>query len=561
MANGYAPTAMEALRKSVDGRLAGLRTDRYSFWLHWRELAEVILPRRYQWLVTPNKANRGSPINGQILDSTGTLAARNLAAGMMSGLTSPTRPWFKLNIPGVSSNETSSPVSLWLAEVESRMYRVMQESNFYNALAVMYFDLVVFGSAVVLIYEDFEDVIRCYNPSAGEYYLANSSRMNVDTIYREFVLTIAQVVQQFGLDHVSPSTKMAFEDKSGAGRTREILIGHAIEPNFPFLGGIPRSARFREVYWEVGSTYSDCLLVKPYDELPGFAVRWDLSSNDAYGRAPAMDALPDIKQLQQETKRKAQAIDKMVNPPLLGDIELKNQPATVLPGGITYITKPAGIGLKPIYTVMPPVQELREDIAQIQERIKDTFFNKLFLMISQLTTVRSATEIDARRQEQLVMLGPVLERAENEALDSAVNRVFSVMSRLRLFPPAPPEIAGQYVQIQYSSMLAEAQRAAGTGSIERVLGLAGNLAGIIPDIMDNIDSDEAIGEYADLLAVSPKIIRDPKIVAQIRQNKAKQAADANAVQTSLAGVKAAQLLSKTDTGGGQNALQVLTGGQ
>src|SRR5712671_2211089 len=170
----------QRLRSFQQGRLLGLRNNRYSWWTHGRELADFILPRRYKWLITPNQMNRGSPINQHILDSTGTLAARNLAAGMMSGITSPTRPWFKLKIGRIDSTQTS-PVSLWLAECERLLYLILKESNFYNALGVAYFDLVVFGTAVILIYEDFDDVIRCYNPCAGEYFIENSPKMNVNT--------------------------------------------------------------------------------------------------------------------------------------------------------------------------------------------------------------------------------------------------------------------------------------------------------------------------------------------------------------------------------------------
>src|SRR5689334_10987765 len=91
------------LRRHCEGRLIGLRVNRYSWWVHARELADYILPRRYKWLITPNQMNRGSPINQHILDSTGTLAARNLASGMMSGITSPTHPWFRFKIGHIDS--------------------------------------------------------------------------------------------------------------------------------------------------------------------------------------------------------------------------------------------------------------------------------------------------------------------------------------------------------------------------------------------------------------------------------------------------------------------------
>ena len=93
--------------KHVNGRLLGLRANRYSWWAHARELADYLLPRRYKWLVTPNQMSRGSPVNQHILDSTGTLAARNLASGMMSGISSPTRPWFKLKIGYTDSTKFS----------------------------------------------------------------------------------------------------------------------------------------------------------------------------------------------------------------------------------------------------------------------------------------------------------------------------------------------------------------------------------------------------------------------------------------------------------------------
>src|SRR5260370_25778102 len=83
----------ERLRAFQQGRLLAMRTNRYSWWTHARELADFILPRRYKWLITQNQQNRCSPINQHILDSTGTLAARNLSAGIFSGVCPPTRPW------------------------------------------------------------------------------------------------------------------------------------------------------------------------------------------------------------------------------------------------------------------------------------------------------------------------------------------------------------------------------------------------------------------------------------------------------------------------------------
>jgi hypothetical protein len=546
-----------------------MKTYRYSWWTHWRELADYILPRRYKWLITPNQWSRGSPINQHIIDSTGTIAARTLASGIMSGVSSPTRPWFKLKIGRIDSTQTS-PVSLWLAECERLIYLILKESNFYNALGVAYFDLVVFGTAVIIIYEDFDDVIRCYNPCAGEYFLENSSKMKIEggALYREFVLTVGQIVEEFGREACSEAIQKLY-DLGGASLSREAIIAHGIEPNNPFGDAgrlVPRHFPFREVYWEWGSTGSSILRKSGFYEWPAPCPRWDLVSNDPYGRAPGMDALPDIKQLQQETRRKAQAIDKMVNPPMIADIQLKNQPASLLPGGITYVagmaqgTKPA---FAPVYQVIPPVAEISADIKEVQERIRLIFFNNLFQMISQFEPKSniSATEIDARRSEQMVLIGPVLDRIDNELLKSSLTRVFGIATRAGILPPAPPEIHGMPMEIEYVSMLSEALASNRGGSIERLFSVVGNIAAIDPAAVDNVDFDFGLDKLADSWGIDPRVIRSPEALAAIRQKRAEQQQAQQQQADLMAGTAAAKNLATSPMGGGRNALQTLAGGQ
>jgi hypothetical protein len=216
--------------------------------------------------------------------------------------------------------------------------------------------------------------------------------------------------------------------------------------------------------------------------------------------------------------------------------------------------------MRPIYTVNPQVGEIMQDIMEVQQRIQRTFFNDLFLMISQLDTVRTATEIDARREEKLIQLGPVLERNENE-LDKAISRIFAIMVRAKLFPPPPPELEGRIVQIEYSSMLAEAQRAVASTSIERILATAGNLVAVQPDIMDNLDTDECIDEMALLLNVPPRLVRSRDDLNQIRMDRAKEQAAANALTATTELAAAGKTLSETQVGGGQNALEAAISGQ
>jgi len=382
-------------------------------------------------------------------------------------------------------------------------------------------------------------------------------------------------VDEFGIENVSPSVRQLWEQPGGANLTREVIVAHAIEPNDDNRDfGIPKSFAFRECYWEWGGSASPqgggpldsrgFLRKRGYHEQPHIAVRWDLVSNDPYGRSPAMDGLGDQKQLQLESKRKAQAIDKMVNPPLVADIQLKNQPASLLPGGMTYISGMAAsgkAGIASVYDTKFPIAEITEDLNEVRDRLKRVFFNDLFQTASQYETRSNVTtfEWDMRKSESMVMLGPVIERIDNEGLAVVHERAFAIAARAGILPPPPPEIAGQEITIKFVSMLAQAQSAAEAAGIERVFGMAGNIVGVKPDIMDNIDTDYGLEKYSSLLNNDPKLIRSPEALAAIRQQRAQaeqQAAQAEIAQKLAVGAKT---LSETQVGGGMNALQGVLG--
>lgn len=537
---------------------SALQQDRLPFWQLWRELADFLLPKRYVWLQSDKERRVRNAKNPNILDGTGTKCARILAAGMYNGVTSPSRPWFSLRIPGFA-DDPNSEARLWCDEVTRRMMQVMAETNYYNAMAVMYLDLVVFGSAATLIYEDEENVFRCYNSALGEFYFGQDYKLSVNTFGREISLKVGQVVAQFGLENCSQRVKDAFA-RGGASLQEDVEIYHLIEPNNDNKGSVPKLFKFRETYWEKGGPSGEVLRHRGFHELPGIFPRWELTGNDAYGTSPAMDALPDIIQLQHETKRKAQGLDKMLSPPMVADIQLRNTPTALMPNGITYIAGANNVGMKPAYQVQFPLDAVTLDINDVRQRIAETFHNELFNMISTLDSVRSATEIDARREEKLVMLGSVLERFENEALDPSINRIFNIMLRAKLLPEPPESIAGQSLEIQYVSILTTAQRATSAIPTERWLGLIGNLAQVAPQVLNIPNWDELIRNYGEAIGVQARDMNSRETSAALTEQQTGSMKEQEALATGGQLAQGAELLSKTDVGGGANALQMLLGG-
>ena len=531
---------------------------------HYLSLAEYILPRKYTWLsdsAAMGRRDRSEHVSKKIIDSTGTRAARKLAAGMMGGLTSPTRPWFRLNLQGQSA-QTEEPLVIrqYLDEVQKIIQLVMASSNFYLTLASTYLDLGVFGTAAFVIYEDEEHIIRCYPSPMGEFRIAQDSRRMVNTFSRTFRMTVDQIVTRFGIENASQKVQEAYR-KGGERLQEESTICHLIEPNDEREEFMGPDARFREFYWEKKENSGLFLEYAAYPDKPMMVPRWDLTGMDVYGTSPGMDCLPDIKQLQQETIRKAQGIDKMVNPPMQADAAIKNfgTPAPV-PGGITYVPSGTSIGVKPLYEVNLPVGELRNDIMELQVVIKETFYNDLFDMISQLQTVRSATEIDARQEEKLVLLGPVLERFENEVLDPSVMRIYSILEKRQMLPDPPAALGNQGIEIRYTSILAEAQKAIGVGSLERFLQMIGNMAQLFPGVTHLFDENEFAREYADQLNVPAVALRSRDEVAKRIQGEQQQQQQQMALeQGAIAAGAAKDIAQSSPQSSPESVLETLTG--
>lgn len=552
--------------------LAVMKEEREPWLNYWQLIANYILPRRFVGLSIEGRPGQASELrNPFILDGTATIAAHTLAAGMMNGITSPARPWFRLRASDVFEDNDAR---IWLDDATQRMLFIMAETNFYNAMATVYADLVGFGTAAMLIYEDDDSIFRCYNSPLGEFAVLQNNRKLIDRFARTFRWRAEQIVNEFGIENVSERVKASFE--AGGGRMGDKYdIAHLIEPNDDGPLKMPPVFRYREIYWEIGGGTAaasggvqvgghgvlpgDVLRLNGFRDWPAVAPRWDTLGNDSYGSGPAADALGDIMQLQHMTKRKAQALDKMVSPPMVADIQLQHRPTALLPNGVTYVAGAQNAGFKPAYTVQPPIRELAEDILQIQIRIREFFHNDLFRMISELDAVRTATEIDARREEKLVLLGPVLERFENEALDPALRRVFSIMLRRGMFLPLPESLEETDLEIEYVSVLNDAQRAIGAAPIERYVAFLGNIAGVRPEVLEIPNWTELTLDYSERLGVPAKNNKTRDEVAALleQQAEAQQMENAAAIAPPMA--DAAKNLSATDVGGGANALQMLLG--
>lgn len=537
----------ETKRQRLLKRKTALWNERSSWISHYREISDYILPRSGRYFESDR--NRGDKRHNNIYDSTGTRALRVLAAGMMAGMTSPARPWFRLATPDPDLMQYD-PVKLWLNKCAQIMREIYARSNTYRSLHMLYEELGAFGTAVTIIRPDFNDVIRHYPLTCGEYAIASSARGEVNTIYREVPMTIAQVVEQFGLDNVSKNVKNQYDRNN---LDQWITVMHAIEPrkekDREYGKRDAKNMPFKSCYFELAGEGDELLSESGYKEFPALAPRWSVSGGDIYGNGPAMEALGDIRQLQHEQLRKAQGIDYQTKPPLQMPLSMKNSEYDSLPGGVAWIDPSSPNGeIKTQFQVNLNLQHLLMDIQDVRERINGTFYADLFLMMANDTRSGiTATEVAERHEEKLLMLGPVLERLHNEMLSPMIEVTFAQMLEAGIAPPPPKELQGMDLNIEFVSTLAQAQRAIGVGSVDRLLGTVGSVAQMKPEVLDKVNADEIVDMYADMLGVDPRLIVGDEQVAIIRQERAAQQQQAMAAQKMAAMTDAAAKMGGIDT--------------
>lgn len=549
----------ETTKDAARRRVSQLETERQEFLPWWRDLADHTVPQRYRYNITQN--DRGKIGGNKIINNRGTQDLRTLASGMMAGVTSPARPWFKLSTPDPMIND-SHRVRLWLSAVQERMQEAFSKSNLYNVLPSVYMDLAQFGTASMGEVEDPENIFWFTTDPIGSYAVASSRRRMVDTWTNTLPWTVEQVVTEFGLANVCETTRRMWNDGQ---LSKEIQVTHLIMPNEgrDMTKMDAANKPYLSLWWEQGADDTRFLRKSGYDEFPYFVPRWEIVGNDSWGTGcPGMHALQDVRGLQLEERRKLEAIEKHVNPPMVADPSLRKRRKSLLPGGVTYAASQNGNrpGMAPVHEVQPNIEGVMNDIMRTEQRISSTYFADLFLMVSMADNKdMTAREIQERHEEKLLMLGPVLERIHTELLDQLIERSFNIMMRNGHLPEPPEEIQGVDLKVEYVSMLAQAQQMVGSAVNERFIGYVGNLAQFDPEALDKISIDDAIDVHGEDLGADPRIIRSQEKVEEIRAKRREEQRRQQLMEQAQQGAETAEKLSNADMAGDNGLNRLIQG--
>lgn len=550
-------TSVKELRKQYKA----LVSERNTILNIWRSLADNFLPLKRVLLqdsYEPEDVYRHmGDINQSILDSTPVKATKVLGSGMQSGMTSPSKRWFRLGHPDPNI-ERLPDVKAWLEEAQNIIFTTMARSNFYNNTHRCYLEDVVFGTMVMLILEDEDKGIRTLSLPVGSYVLASNFKGEIDTLYRQFFMTAEQMVDQFGMNNLSISIKNAYHSK--ATKNKWFSVIHAILPNknADKTKEDTASMAYSSVYFEEkGDRQVDGITLSRsgFREKPFAAARWDVTGDSVYGDSPGMDVLSFARGLQAMTATVHKAEQRNADPAMNVPPGMKN--ASLAPGVRNYQTN-ANDKITKAADINPNTAGTLSLIKDTRQQIIEGLFNDIFRALAlSPSNEMTATEVLERVSEGLRLLGPVLERLQFEAHDPMIDRIFAILLRQGKFPPIPETLLqeGADLKIEYISPLAQAQKAVGTESMTNLIGVSRVMAEMEPSVLDNLDWDQMWTLYAELIGVSPTVINGEDEVKEIRTLRAQQQQEAIERQRADQEVENLKKMSETQVTSTENAIQ------
>ena len=476
-------------------------------------------------------------IHSGMMSDAAEYANKIYGAGYQGGLCSPSRRWFELTLKDKELAKFP-PVRAWLDEVEKVLYQIFASSNFYQASHIGFEEQGAFGMEAMLMEEDFLDVVRFYPMTAGEYRIAANHRKVVDTIYRKIPMTAIQMFRMFGADNLSGRVKSSYEKNPYT----YFPVLHCIEPR-------PDNERdnrmidnvnmpWRSVWLEDGEN-DKVLRESGFEIFPAVCARSATRGQSPYGYGPGHSALGRSKVTQQMEKSSLHGLHMMVSPAMITDSSFKGvldlTPAAHNEGGSA-----DKVGARALYEVNLPLQALDAKIQQIEGRISRAYYNDLFMMISNNTqagNIELATQVLEMKEEKMLMLGPSVERQAKEKLDPVIDFTFNAAKKREIngkpmIPPPPQELNNVPIEVEYVSVLAQAQKLQVAQGMRAYLAEVERVASINPESMIKTDFFEYLDQYGNVLGIPSQIVisKDEveKELAALREAQAAQAQQENA---------------------------------
>ena len=534
------PRERDVKAKAILRRFRALRERRTNWDDHWRDVANYCIPRKDN-IYDFKTQSKGEKKNLRVYDSSAIDYVEKLASALHSMLTNPSVQWFELTT-GNPELDKNARVRSYLQELVRRIHQLLNNSNFQSQIHELYLDLASFGTGAMLIESDDDLIFNFTSRPIYQFHIEENFQSEVDVFFYEEEMTLRQAFQKYGEEKFDDDDKRNYlKDKD-----TEITIVRAIMPNKErnLESKLAKDKKYASFHM-----YEDkevMLEESGFDEFPAVFPRWVKGSEEVYGRSPAMKALPDIKMINVMQKVTIRAAQKAVDPPLMvpddGALNVNTRP-----GGLNSYRAGTDDRIFPLETGSNPGIGI-EMMQDVRQRIEKAFFiDQLQLRDGPQMT---ATEVNARIDQQLRLLGPMLGRLHFELLQPLIARIIGVMKEKRQLPTnVPEELEGVTPEVFFTSQIAKAQRIAETQNYNRFINSIAPLAASHPQIMDNLDPDGVFRFNAQVFGIPEEMINSKDQVRKDRKDRADQEAAARQAELQAQQAQTAATTAQADGGG------------
>lgn len=516
-----------------------------------QELSEYFAPRMSRFLVTD--INKPIKKSKKILDSITITSVKNFASGMQSGATSAATRWFKFQMKRKKLNAINE-VKVWCYQQEELQRRILAASNFYQNMLGVYKQLGSYAFSCLLMEPDYQTVVNFKLLPIGSYRYAKDHRGNVDTLCRNFKESAKNIVEKYGYDNCPQAVKDAFDNNNDSW----FEIVYFVEPNKEYNKKSPlaKHKKFISVTYLAGE--NTFLKISGFDRFPFAVFEAEVNGEDNYpSNCPAIEALPDTRQLMMQVKEYSKGLKKIVSPLYKGPASLqKNKGLNDASGQIIWEDE-NGRGISPIYEVPPQIIQLEQNNEKLRQTIKEHFYNDLFAVI--LNTAergRTATEVNEIKEEKMVLLSPLLDQV-HKGLHCVHDWIFFETIETGIMPEPPEMIQAEELETEFVSSLALAQKVKGIATIERYTTFVANIANTYdPTVLKKANVDKIVDDYADIANVNPEYVVPTEEVNKYRKQKQQEEQQQKQMQALQQGTEMIKNMGGVDSIGADMATRM-----
>ena len=477
----------------------------------WREIAMFIRPEERD-IGTRNSRIR---VADEIFDSSPLLALDEFATGFFNQATNPSERWCALTLPDKDLAKYG-PVRDYLYRYTNLIFESVapSRSGFYVNVPSTFSDLAAFGLGSGYSEErgDGSFAFNDYAVPLSETYIDTDGMGNLTRFDREYQRYGRQLKTLFG------EAARHLDDK------RQYYVTHAVMKNPDHKEGAigPRGMKWSSVY--VSEDDTSFRVEKGYYEMPYYSIPWKLRSGRIYPIGIGHLTRADVSMLNEMERSHIVSAQFAAEPPVLLHDQSVLTAADIQPNSLLYgAVNEDG---KPLVQNFSRGGDVKLSLEQSQQRrasIRDAF--KFTLMSALNRPQMTATEFMGWKATQMQQLADSLTKVHTFGLSPLVARRGRMLQRMGLAPPAPPEMRGHKIEVEFVSPLAKAQKASTGTATMQWIGAVGQIAaaqagaGEPPTAFDNVDVDGAVNILFDSFGPPPGAIRDPKAVAQARLEK------------------------------------------